>query len=121
MPQVRARAAAETLTEDVQDEAPRASIGDVVAHRIQAVDSAVADGDVNFSLNGEDAASDSPALRQAAIANGDTREYPKPTLSSKRLLDGSENWLPVGRIPAAAAIPNSLSWHPSLPSEHDAF
>ena len=40
--------------------------------------------------------------------------YPAPTLSSKRLLDSSENWLPVPD--AEAEQPSDLAWRRAIPA-----
>ena len=51
-------------------------------------------------------AAETPALRDVA------RDRPPPTLSTKRLLDGGPNWLPVPN--AEGAAPDDLAWQQSL-------
>ena len=43
-----------------------------------------------------------------------SRDYPAPTLSSKKLLDGSQNWLPVPD--AEGDAPSDLAWRQKIPA-----
>lgn len=51
----------------------------------------------------------------AAAAGDPSVAYPAPTLSEKRLLDGSENWLPVPD--AEGDAPSDLAWRRAIPPE----
>lgn len=48
-----------------------------------------------------------PASRDVSV------DYPAPTLSTRRLLDSSENWLPVPD--AESAAPSDLAWRRAIP------
>ena len=50
----------------------------------------------------------------AATGHDVAADYPSPTLSEKRLLDTSENWLPVPD--AEAAAPSDLAWRTRIPA-----
>ena len=60
----------------------------------------------------ETLADDAKSLHPAG--SDPSTHYPEPTLSTKRLLDGSENWLPVPD--AESDAPSDLAWRRNIPA-----
>ena len=68
------------------------------------------------SSNAADGGAAGGGTRASAVGAGPdvAASYPAPTLSTKRLLDGSENWLPVPD--AEAERPSDLAWRQAIPA-----
>lgn len=63
----------------------------------------------------EDVESAVHTATQTSVHRDVSRDWPAPTLSSKRLVDGSPNWLPVPN--AESDNPDDLAWRKQLPTD----
>jgi hypothetical protein len=118
-----AEASLAVAASEVRDDALKELAADGAAH--EPPDGAAAASSSAAAAAGDGAAaadSMAAAMAAAAAATATTAagardvsvDYPPPTLSSKRLLDTSENWLPVPD--AEGDQPSDLAWRRAIPA-----